>query len=275
MAHEHLSSEGVRFERRGAVAIITLDRPDYGNAFTPGMSKVLSAIWDEVANNPDIRVAVITGAGPKHFCTGADVAKLSEGHADMGLRNVPLDQAVRLTSLQNKVWKPVICAVNGLVVGGGLHFVVDSDIVVASANARFVDSHVNVGQVGAIENLGLAKRLPLGTALRMTLQGRKFQLSAERAYQLGLVDELVDRPEDVLGKALEIASDIAENSPVAVARSKEAMWASLDSGYTQALQYGWSLLRLHWSHPDSLEGPRAFMERRAPEWDPDPSARQG
>jgi enoyl-CoA hydratase/carnithine racemase len=127
--------------------------------------------------------------------------------------------------------------------------------------------------VGAIENLGLAKRLPLGTALRMTLQGRAFQLTAERAYQLGLVDELADAPEDALAKAIEIATDIARNSPVAMARSKEAIWTSMEMGYTQALQYAWSLLRIHWAHPDSREGPMSFVERRDPEWNPDPSAR--
>jgi enoyl-CoA hydratase/carnithine racemase len=175
----------------------------------------------------------------------------------------PLDQTVLLSPHQNKIWKPAIAAVNGSVIGGGLHFVVDSDIVVASSNAVFFDTHVNVGQVGAIENIGLAKRLPLGTALRMTLQGRSFK-----------VTELVDKPADVLPKALEIAREIAKNSPNAVALSKEALWKSLETGYTPAIEYGWSLLRMHWAHPDFVEGPTAFGEKREPKWNPNPSARR-
>lgn len=272
MIDENLTTPEIRFERQGGIAIITLTRPDRGNAFTPQASRTLRDMWSEVKSNPDIRVVVITAEGEKHFCTGADVGKLSEGQSEQGLRNIPLEEGVTLTSLQNKVWKPVICAVNGLTVGGGLHFVVDSDIIVAASTARFIDTHVNIGQVGAIENIGLTKRLPLGTALRMTLQGRNFQLSAERAYQLGMVDELVPTAADVLPKALEIAEDIARNSPVATARSKEALWHSMETGYHRSLEYGWSLLRMQWAHPDSIEGPTAFVERRDPEWDPDPSA---
>jgi E-phenylitaconyl-CoA hydratase len=158
--------------------------------------------------------------------------------------------------------------VNGLVVGGGLHFVVDADIVVASTEAAFLDSHVNVGMVGGLENVGLAKRLPLGTALRMTLQGKNFRLPAERAHQLGLVDELV-KPEDLLTTAQAIARDIAANSPHAVSLSQQAIWASLEMPYTQALEYGFGLVKNQWQHPDFQEGARAFAEKRAPNWKTD------
>jgi enoyl-CoA hydratase/carnithine racemase len=171
------------------------------------------------------------------------------------------------------VWKPVICAVNGLCVGGGHHFVVDADIVIASRNAAFTDTHVNVGMVGALENIGLAKRLPLGTALRMTLLGRAYRLSAERAWQLGLVDELVDRPADLLACANDMAQSMLANSPQAMALSKQAVWGSLERGYGDALEQAWALLRLHWGHPDFQEGPRAFGEGREPRWNPDPNAR--
>ena len=147
-------------------------------------------------------------------------------------------------------------------------------MVVASRNAAFVDTHVNVGMVGALENIGLAKRLPLGTALRMTLQGRDFRLPAERAWQLGLVDELVDTPADVFPAALEIATSMLKNSPQAMARSKQAVWGSLERGYGEALEAGWDLLRGHWQHPDFTEGPRAFGEKREPRWNPDPDARE-
>ena len=140
---------------------------------------------------------------------------------------------------QNRVWKPTVVAVNGTVAGGGFHFVVDSDIVVAAEHVTFVDTHVNVGMVGAIENIGLAKRLPLGTALRMTLVGRDFRLTAQRAYQLGLVDELVAK-EDLMSTADTIARQIAKNSPAAVSLSMQAIWASLEMSYAQAMEFGWA-----------------------------------
>jgi enoyl-CoA hydratase/carnithine racemase len=204
------------------------------------------------------------GAGRKHFCTGADLSGVNErGSVGVGLGRV--NQELSLTARQNDVWKPTVCAVNGLVVGGGLHFVVDADIIVASTTATFLDSHVNVGMVGGVENVGLAKRLPLGTALRMTLQGKNFRLSAARAHTLGLVDELAE-PDDLLDTAHQIAHDIAQNSPHAVSLSQQAIWGSLEMPYTQALEYGFGLVKTHWQHPDFTEGPRAFAERRPPRW---------
>lgn len=265
---------GITYERRDdGIAILTLDRPDRGNALAPHMQPIVRAIWEQVRDDPAIRVAVVAAAGEKHFCTGFDVAEADGDEAQDVFVNRPLAESVHWSPHQNRVWKPVVCAVQGLCVGGGLHFVVDADIVVASRNANFMDSHVNVGMVGALENVGLAKRLPLGTALRMTLQGRAFRLPAERAHQLGLVDELVETPADALPAALEIARSMLANSPQAMALSKQAIWGSLEQGYGAALEQAWSLLRLHWGHPDFREGPRAFGEKRDPHWNPDPNAR--
>jgi len=180
---------------------------------------------------------------------------------------------VHWSPYQNRVMKPVICAVNGLVVGGGFHLVVDSDIILASENAAFTDTHVNVGMVGALENVGLAKRMPLGSALRLTLMGRAYRMRAPRAYQLGLVDELVPTPADLMPAAEDMARAMLENSPQAMALSKEAVWGAAEFGYRDALEKGWGLVRLHWGHPDFLEGPRAFGEKRDPSWNPDPNAR--
>jgi enoyl-CoA hydratase/carnithine racemase len=264
---------GLRYERRGAVAWITLDRPERGNALTPAMQPVVRAIWSEVRDDPAIRVAVVTGAGERHFCTGFDVGSDEGTSEESVFANRPLPEAVHWSPLQNRVWKPVLCAVNGLCVGGGLHFVVDADIVIASENAAFLDAHVNVGMVGALENVGLAKRLPLGAALRMTLMGRHYRMPARRAHELGLVDELVATPADLAPLAAEMAAAIERNSPQAMALSKQAIWGSLERGYGAALEYAWALLRLHWSHPDFREGPRAFSARREPRWNPDPDAR--
>jgi enoyl-CoA hydratase/carnithine racemase len=265
--------EGLRYEKAGGVARITIDRPDRANSLTKRMEQILRVAWADVREDPDVRVAIVGAAGEKHFSTGLDVGSVGEDGAVAN--NLPLDQDVFWSPRQNGVWKPVLCCVNGLAVGAGLHFVVDADVVLASENAAFMDTHVNVGMVGALENVGLARRLPLGAALRMTLLGRHYRMPARRAYELGLVDELVNTPADLLPAALEMARAIAEASPQAVALSKQAVWGSQERGYRDALEYAWALLRLHWAHPDFEEGPRAFAERRPPRWNPDPNARRG
>ena len=266
---------GVRYEKRDQVARIILDRPERGNALTPGMHAIFRAIWNDVQADPEVRVAIIGATGEKHFCTGFDVGEAESDEAESVFNNQPLAEAVHWSPHQNQVWKPVICVVGGLCVGGGLHFVVDADIVIAARQAAFMDTHVNVGMVGALENVGLARRLPLGSALRMTSMGRHYRMPAERAYQLGLVDELADDPEQAMALAEGMAEQMRENSPQAMALSKQAVWGGLERGYSEALENAWALLRLHWGHPDFLEGPRAFGEGRAPRWNPDPNARAG
>jgi enoyl-CoA hydratase/carnithine racemase len=115
--------------------------------------------------------------------------------------------------------------------------------------------------------------LPLGSALRMTLMGRHYRMPAQRAYDLGLVDELATDRTDLLAVTHEMARKMMENSPQAMALSKRAVWGALEHGYDEALERAWELLKRHWRHPDFLEGPRAFAEKRSPRWNPDPHAR--
>ena len=257
-------SNEILFNVSEHIARITLNRPTRANALTATMMPALRDIWRRVDEDADIRCVLITGAGEKHFCTGADLQNVADAR-EVGVGLGPASHELFLTSRQNKVWKPTICAVNGTVTGAGLHFVVDSDIVVASTNASFLDSHVNVGMVGGPENAGLARRLPLGTALRITLQGRNFRLSAERAYTLGLVEELV-APDQLIATAETIAKDIARNSPHAVSLSQQAVWSSVEMPYTQSVEYSYGLVKTHWQHPDFLEGPLAFAEKREARW---------
>jgi len=268
--------EGVTYAKSDdGIATITIDRPERGNSLTPPMQAVFRAIWEDVREDQEVRVAVVTAAGDRHFSTGFDVSEAESDDASDVFNNRPVSDAVFWSPYQNRVWKPVICAVNGLCLGGGLHFVVDADIVIASSNATFMDTHVNIGMVGALENVGLAKRLPLGAALRMTLMGRHYRMPAERAHQLGLVDELVDTPDEARALAQEMASLMLKNSPQAMSLSKQAVWGAKERGYGDALASAWALLRLHWGHPDFEEGPRAFGEKRDPVWNPDPNARTG
>jgi E-phenylitaconyl-CoA hydratase len=259
--------DGVLYVKRDGIAYITLDRPERGNALSGDMRRRLGEIWHDVRVDPAVRVAIVTGSGDRHFCTGADMVDLAESADTEPALPIgpPMEEELRFTARQVKVWKPVICAVNGTAAGAGLHFVVDADIVLAAEDASFVDTHVNVGQVGAIENIGLAKRLPLGTVLRMTLMGKAYRLTAERAHHFGLVDEIVPRA-DLISTAEQMARAMMQGSPRTSALSQEAIWKSLETGYHEAMDFGWALVRMHWSHPDALEGPRAFAERREPKW---------
>ena len=173
---------------------------------------------------------------------------------------------LHFTAWHQQVWKPVICAVNGLCAGGAFHFVADADIVIAAADAQFFDPHVSVGQVVAIEAVSLLRKMPAEAVMRMALVGRHERMSAERAYQLGMVSEVVDPPERLREAAQELAEKIARNSPAAMAATKRALWGALELGLTDACKAGAAELVSMWGHPDQLEGPASFAEKREPNW---------
>lgn len=252
----------------GHVLVVRIDRPEAGNALSRRMREPMARIWEGLDRDDRLRVAVLTGAGDRHFCTGADVGEIaSEESVPSG---EAVDEPIVWSPVARGVRKPVICAVNGVVAGGGLHFVVDADVVVAAEHAAFMDTHVSVGQVGAVENIGLTHRLPFGTVMRMTLQGRSYRLDATRAHALGLVDELVSA-ELLEATALRIAQEIAANSPRAVELSRAVLWDSLGRPPREAEADGWRVAQEHWQHPDFLEGARAFAQRRDPNWTVGPS----
>jgi enoyl-CoA hydratase/carnithine racemase len=180
---------------------------------------------------------------------------------------------LRLSAWHNRVWKPVIAAVNGVCAGGGLHFVADADIVIASETATFLDPHVSVGQVSAYETIALVRKSPMESIVRMALMGRYERIDAHRARELGILSEVV--PAAALrDRAQELGETIARNSPAAMAATKRALWAALEHGLTDACRIGAGHLVGMWGHPDQDEGPRAFAEKRAPVWAPPTNARQ-
>ena len=251
------------------VTLVTINRPERLNAINGRMMDEFSAFWDQFDADPSRRVAVVTGAGDRAFCVGADVKEIAElGEIPDNQRDPDVHKASRLTPLQAAISKPSICAVNGVCAGGGLHFIADCDITIASENATFIDPHVSVGQVSALEPIVLARRAPLGAVLRLVLAGKGETMSAARAYEAGMITEVVP-PDRLLPAALDLARAIAANSPAAVRASRQAVWDSLERPLADARQHGWDLLRAHWDHPDFTEGPRAFGEKRTPEWKAD------
>ncbi len=253
-------------ERHGPVGWIIFNRPRAGNAMDAVMIEELETAWRELDADPDVRVIVNTGEG-EAFQTGLDVVQLSRDPDALRTQSRRTRRAeLRLTAWHNGVWKPVIAAVNGICAGGGLHFVADADVVVASSRAVFLDTHVSVGQVAAFELIGLARRMPFEAVLRMALVGRHERISADRALALGMISQVVDPPERLREEAQALAEKIARNSPAAMAATKRALWGALEHGLTDACRAGSAELVSLWGHPDQAEGPLAFAEKREPNW---------
>jgi enoyl-CoA hydratase len=256
----------LQVDRDGPVGWLIFNRPDAGNAMDAVMIDELETAWRELDADPDVRVIVNTGEGPA-FQTGLDVVQLNRDPAALRKQSGRTRRAeLKLTGWHNNVWKPVIAAVNGICAGGGLHFVADADIVVASSNASFLDTHVSVGQVAAYELIGLARRMPFEAVLRMALVGRHERMSAERALALGMISQVVDPPDRLREEAQALAEKIARNSPAAMAATKRALWGALERGLTDACKAGAQELVSMWGHPDQTEGPLAFAEKREPSW---------
>ena len=226
----------------------------------PGIS-LTPSLWGDLAGDTSLRCVVLTGRG-RAFCAGADVGDLASAwHA----RGPSVDDELAFLP-GRRLDVPVIVGVHGVCAGGGLHFVADADIVVATRSASFVDPHVDVGQVSGIEPAALALRLPLGALSRLVLLGRAGRLGAEEALSLGLVGEVVD--DDRLEPRLaELAAAVESASPTALARSRRLLRSMEARLVHEAMQEGWQAVQDHWAHPDAAEGPQAFAEGRTPHWE--------
>jgi enoyl-CoA hydratase/carnithine racemase len=268
--------ETLEVRREGPVGWLVFDRPDVGNAMDARMFAELEAAWLELDADPDVRVIVNTGNG-RSFQTGVDVVQVARDRDALREHSRRTrDFTLRFTSWQVGVRKPVIAAVNGTCAGGGLHFVADADVVVAASDATFLDPHVSVGQVTAFEGISLARESPMEPIVRMALVGRHERMTASRAHQLGIVSQVVDPPERLREEAQALAETIARNSPAAMAATKRALWGALETGLAEACRRGGRELAGLWDHPDQVEGPSAFAERREPRWAPvDPDAPPG
>jgi enoyl-CoA hydratase len=253
-------------ERHGPVGWLVNNRPDQLNAMNAGMRDEFADAWRELDDDPEVRVIVHTGNG-RAFQTGVDVSEIaSDGVGMERYRQSLEDFDLHFTSWHQQVWKPVITAVNGICAGGGFHWVADADVVICSSDAQFFDPHVSIGQVVSIEAIGLMRKMPVEAVMRMAFVGRHERMPAERAYELGMVSEIVDPPDRLRERAQELAETIARNSPAAMAATKRALWGALETGLTDACRNGAHELVSMWGHPDQTEGPKAFAEKREARW---------
>jgi enoyl-CoA hydratase/carnithine racemase len=230
----------VLYEVDDHIATVTLNRPEAMNSFNQSMLDDFQQIWAEVKIDDEVHVVVLRAAGDRAFCTGVDVKEGIHRESNVWSQT---DPGEKLSPKANHVWKPVICAVNGMAAGGAFYWINESDIVICSDDATFFDPHVSYGMTAALEPIGLARRIPLGETLRIALLGLDERLSPERALQIGLVSEIVTRDE-LWKRADEIARIIAAKPPAAIQGTVRAIWESLDSTRTQALQTGLSYTQL-------------------------------
>jgi len=226
-------------ERHGAVLVVALNRPERLNAYDRHMVRELRAVWTAFRTDDELHVAVITASGARSFTTGMDV----EDTLSAEVASPSLDAAgrVAITPRDLGVTKPVIVAVNGFCCAGAWHFVNDADVVLCSDTATFFDTHVNVGLSNPVEAVGLLSRLPRGEVLRMVLSGRDYRLSAQRAYDLGLVSEITT-PETLRSRALEIAQTIAQHPVAVLQTSIETIWTTILEERASAEAFGLAML---------------------------------
>ena len=256
----------LKVERHGRVGWLINNRPEQLNAMNAQMREEFADAWLELDGDPQVRVIVHTGEG-RAFQTGVDVTEIASDGVGMQRYWESVEKFdMHFTAWHQKVWKPVITAVNGICAGGGFHWVADADIVIAASDAQFFDPHVSVGQVVALEAIGLIRKMPAEAVMRMAFVGKYERMSAQRAFELGMISQIVDPPERLREEAQALAEKIAKNSPAAMRATKQALWGALEMGLTDACRAGGKHLISMWGHPDQEEGPRAFAEKRDPDW---------
>jgi len=247
----------VLFEIEGAVAIVTLNRPAQLNAINAGIRHGLADAWKRFEQDDALKVAILTGSGEKAFCAGMDLKEA----AATGLKVPPRD-FIPVLGDNIHVTKPVIAAVNGVAYAGGWLFAQMCDLCVASENASFAITEPKVGR-GVPWATPLIHMLPQRIVMELLLTAKP--LGARRACELGYVNAVV--PSDRLrATALELAETIVSNAPLTVRAARELVYLSTEMGRSAALRAGRHLFEPVYLSEDAQEGPRAFAEKRPPNW---------
>ncbi len=258
-----MGSGSVLTEQRGAVLEVTLNRPK-ANAIDVATSRELGEVFAGFRDDPELRVAIITGAGEKFFCPGWDLKAAAEGEAvdsDYGVGGFGGLQ--ELPDLN----KPVIAAVNGICCGGGLEWALSADMILAAEHATFALPEINSGTIADAATLKLPKRIPWHIAMELLFTGR--WMDAAEAHHWGLVNEVTPLDKLVV-RAHELAAMLAEGPPLVFAAIKEVSRASESMRFQDALDgitgRKFPTIDRLYSSEDQLEGARAFAEKRKPQW---------
>lgn len=249
-----------KVERRDQILTITLNRPEVLNAMNPEAHFELDEVFDLYAADPDMHVAIITGAGDRAFCVGTDLKEL----ARTGDHRKPPGGFCGITTRFN-LYKPVIAAVNGLCLGGGTEIVAACDLAIASDRAEFglPEPRVGLAALGGGALQRLAREMPMKDAMMLVLTGKR--INAREAQRISLINDVVPHGA-LMDAARKLAGDILACAPLAVQASKQVMLQSRDMALQASMKASYTAARQMLASQDALEGPRAFAEKRQPRW---------
>ncbi|WP_170370440.1 carnitinyl-CoA dehydratase [Ruegeria arenilitoris] len=253
----------IKTHRDGAILQVTLDRPK-ANAIDLATSRVMGEVFRDFRDDPDLRVAILTGGGKKFFCPGWDLKAAAEGDAvdgDYGVGGFGGLQELRDMN------KPVIAAVNGIACGGGLELALSADMILAADHATFALPEIRSGTVADAASVKLPKRIPYHIAMELLLTGRWFD--AEEAHRWGLVNEIVPA-DQLMDRAWDLARLLASGPPLVYAAIKEIVREAEDSKFQDIMnritKRQLRTVDVLYGSEDNLEGARAFAEKRDPVW---------
>jgi len=258
------SFETLAVTQDGPVVRVALDRPDRYHAFDRVMCEELSGLWRSLRTDDSVRAVILTATGDRAFCTGIDRDFVpAEGGADYEFSPYTYDDPGRLLGPKsNELWKPVVCAVNGMACGGAFYLLGEVDVLIAADHATFFDPHVTYGMPAVYEPLLMLHRgMPFGEVLRMTLLGNHERLSAARALEIGLVSEVCPAGE-LDERARWVAEAIASAPAEPMQATLRTLWAGRELSRRQALELGNTFLNLGMSEASLAEGQEVFRTRR-------------
>lgn len=264
--------ETIRYRADDGVAWVTLDRPEVLNAFDATMQRELHDVWRRLRTDDSVRCIVLDAAGDRAFCTGIDRSEaLGDRRDDRVVGSVGGafhfdDPGEYIGPKSNDLWKPVVAAVRGMACGGAFYLLGEVDVIVASEDATFFDPHVTYGMASVFESIHMLQKLPLGEVLRMQLTGAHERVSARRAYEVGLVSEVV--PGDELAEAAErLARIIASQPPLAVQATLRTIWAAQELPRRVALNdAGVAYIAIGTDEASLAEGQKVFESGQRVEW---------
>jgi enoyl-CoA hydratase/carnithine racemase len=251
------------YEKKEKIAVITLNRPEVLNTINPDMADKLFKAWLDFSNDPELLVLIVSGAGDKAYCVGADIKDRDQTGQDPHVSEF-WGAGLKTPMRGMEVNKPVIAAINGYCLGGGLELALVCDLRIASENARFGQPEIKRGifpGMGATQRL--PRSMPYNLAAELLLTGE--QIDAREAYRIGLINRVLPL-EQLMKAAWALAETISENAPLALRAAKEALLRSYDLPLEQGLRLEGLLRKIIGETEDAGEGRRAFIERRKPEF---------
>jgi enoyl-CoA hydratase/carnithine racemase len=261
-----VSYEKILYEKQGRIAIITINRPERMNAIDPQTSAELHEAWCDFRDSDDLWVGIFTGAGERAFSAGNDLVAMSAAQQQgsnavaAAYSKAPFGGITR----NFECWKPMIAAINGYCLAGGLEMALACDIRVAAEHAQFGLAEVTRGIIpGAGGTQRLPRIIPFGPALELLLTGGRFD--AQWAFRYGLVNHVVPA-DQLMPKAIEIANTLCENAPVSLRLVKEAAYKGINMPIEEGLRFEIDQSRKVMQTEDAMEGPLAFAQKRKPVW---------